>query len=195
MLLKEQQEDGMEHNNKEQRRRLRDAYLKLGLQMQPNAFVTLTTNDTAKTDPRKKKDQGPPKALTWRYQGEPMVSEISKTLDMTRLIGEYLAMIDRALLGRKWSQVSPEQRTDGLFIIEHTRTNIHAHGLLRFPAAKSHDLEVLTLMKWNRLTQSGDTDFQAIYDVDGAADYCTKEMNSTQFSPDQVVLAGQFMTA
>lgn len=184
----------MEHNNKEQRQRLRDAYIKLGRQMQPNAFVTLTTNDTAKTDPREKKDQekGPPKALTWRYQGEPKVSEISKTLDMTRLIGEYLAMMDRALLGRKWSQLSPDQRTDGLFIIEHTKTNIHAHGLLRFPAVKSHDLEVLTLMRWNRLTQSGDTNFQYIYDVDGAAGYCMKEMASVQFSPDQAVLARQF---
>lgn len=197
MLLKEQQEDGMEHNNKEQRQRLRDAYMKLGLQMQPNAFVTLTTNDTAKTDPREKKDQkkGPPKALTWRYQTEPKVSEISKTLDMTRLIGEYLAMMDRALLGRKWSQVSPDQRTDGLFIIEHTKTNIHAHGLLRFPAVKSHDLEVLTLMKWNRLTQSGDTDFQSICDVDRVAEYCMKEMANVQFSSDQVVLTRQFMAA
>lgn len=187
----------MERNTKEQRQRLRDAYIELGLQLQPNAFVTLTTNDTAATDPRKTKDpkKGPPKALTWRYQGDPKVSETSKTLDMTRLIGEYLAMMDRALLGRNWSQLSPDQRTDGLFIIEHTKTNIHAHGLLRFPAAKSHDLEVLTLMKWNRLTQSGDTNFQSIYDAEGAAKYCAKEMNSPQFNPDQVVLARQFMAA
>ncbi|MCJ8151861.1 hypothetical protein [Shinella sedimenti] len=185
----------MEHNNKEQRQRLRDAYMKLGLQMQPTAFVTLTTNDTVKTDARKKKDQGPPKALTWRHQGEPKVSEISKTLDMTRLIGEYLAMMDRALLGRNWSQVSPDQRTDGLFIIEHTKTNIHAHGLLRFPAAKTRDLEVLTLMKWNRLTQSGDTNFQSICDVDRVAEYCMKEMANVQFSSDQVVLTRQFMAA
>lgn len=187
----------MEHNNKEQRQRLRDAYMELGMQMQPNAFVTLTTNDAAKTNPRENKDQkeGPPKALTWRYQADPKVSEISKTFDMTHLIGEYLAMMDRALLGRKWSQLSPEQRTDGIFIIEHTKSNIHAHGLLRFPTAKSYDLEVLTLLKWNRLTQSGDTNFKSIYDQEGVAQYCTKEMNSTQFSLDQVVLARQFMAA
>lgn len=187
----------MEHNNIKQRQRLRDAFIKLGVQIQPNAFVTLTTNDAAKTDPRGNEDEnkGPPKALTWRYQGEPKVSEISKTLDIAHLIGEYLAMMDRALLGRKWSQLSPEQRTDGIFIIEHTKSNIHAHGLLRFPTAKSYDLEVLTLLKWNRLTQSGDTNFQWIYDIEGVAEYCTKEMNSKQFSQDQVVLARQFMAA
>lgn len=187
----------MEQNNKEQRRRLRHAYMELGTQMHPNAFVTLTTNDTVKTDPRKSTDQenGPSKALTWRYQGEPQISEMSKTLDMTRLIGEYLAMMDRALLGRKWSQALPDQRTDGIFVIEHTETNIHAHGLLRFPAAKTYDLEVLTLLKWNRLTQSGDTNFQWIYDGERAAEYCTKELASPQFNPDQVVLARQFMAA
>jgi len=186
----------MEPNLKENRQRLRDAYTELALRMQPNAFVTLAMNSAAKAVPRKTDQKsGPPKALTWRYQGEPRISELSKTLDITRLIGEYLAMMDRALLGRKWSQLSPDQRTDGLFIIEHTKTNIHAHGLLRFPTAKSHDLEVLSLMKWNRLTEAGDTNFQSIYDVEGIVGYCMKEMSGVQFTPDQVVLARQFMAA
>lgn len=186
----------MEQNTKAQRERLRQAYIEFGLGMQPNAFVTLTTNDATKIQPNKRKEpqRGPPKALTWRYQGEPKVSEVSKTLDMTRLIGEYLAMMDRALLGRKWSQLSRDQRTDGIFIVEHTKTNIHAHGLLRFPSPKTHDLEVLTMLKWNRLTQSGDANFQSIYDEEGAVKYCTKEMNSTLFNPDQVVVAQQFKT-
>lgn len=186
----------MEQNTKAQRARLRKAYIELGLGMQPNAYVTLTTNDTTKTQPVKKEpEKGPPKALTWRYQGEPKISEMSKTLDMTRLIGEYLAMMDRALLGRKWSQLSPDQRTDGIFIIEHTKTNIHAHGLLRFPSPRTYDLGELTLLKWNGLTQAGSTDFQSIYDAEAVVDYCTKEMKGFLFNPDQVVLARQFMAS
>lgn len=186
----------MEQNTKAQREKLRQAYIEFGLEMQPNAFVTLTTNDTTKTQPeRKKPENGPPKALTWRYQNEPKISETSKILDMTRLIGEYLAMMDRALLGRKWSQFPMEQRTAGIFIIEHTKTNIHAHGLLRFPESKYCGLDALTALKWNKLTQAGSTDFQTIYDPQGCAKYCAKEMNSFLFNPDQVVLARQFMAS
>lgn len=155
----------MEQNTKAQRERLRDAYIKLGNDMQPNAFVTLATND------------------------------YGDVLEMTRLIGEYLAMMDRALLGRKWSQFPAAQRTDGIFMIEHTKTNIHAHGLVSFPNADKYDLEVLTLSKWNKLTEAGTIDFQSIYDTQTCAEYCTKEMRSVLFNPDQVVLARQFMAA
>ncbi|MFB0692146.1 hypothetical protein ACA106_16650 [Agrobacterium pusense] len=187
----------MEQNTKAQRQKLRQAYIELGLGMRPNAFVTLTTNDATKSEPCKQKEpeKGPSNALTWRYKSEPKISEMSKTLDMTRLIGEYLAMMDRALLGRKWSQLSPDQRTDGIFIIEHTKTNIHAHGLLHFPKPKTHDLELLTLLKWSTLTQAGSTNFQSIYDAEHCAEYCTKEMNSFLFNADQVVLARQFMAS
>lgn len=184
----------MEQNTKAYRQRLREAYIELGLGMEPNAFVTLTTNDQVKDQPNKKKlVVGPSQALTWRYQGEPKVSEFSKTLDMTRLIGKYLAMMDRVLLGREWSKLTPDQRTNGIFIIEHTRTNIHAHGLLRFPAPKTYDLKTLTQERWCRLTEAGDTDVQAIFDLQRCAEYCTKEMSSFLFDPEQVVIARQFM--
>lgn len=186
----------MEQNTKQQRQELRQAYIELGLNMKPNAFITLTTNKAAKTQPRNKvPTKGPPKDLTWRHQGEPKISDISKTLDMTHLIGEYLAMMDRALLGRKWSQLPADQRTDGIFIIEHTSTNIHAHGLLRFPTPKTRNIEELTKEKWSRLTQAGDTNYQAIYDAQVCAEYCTKEMSGYLFNPDQVALPGQFMAA
>jgi|GEM_PF-2571715 len=184
----------MEMNTKAQREKLRQAYIELGLGMQPNAFVTLTTNDaiTTSLDIVKVQQKGPPKNLTWRYQGEAKVPQFSRTLDMTRLIGKYLAMMDRALLGRNWSQFSPDDRTDGIFFIEHTDTNIHAHGLLRFPELKYCGLDVLTVQKWNKLTEAGSTDFQEIYDAQNVTEYCTKEMNSFLFNPDQVVMARQF---
>jgi hypothetical protein len=185
----------MERNHKEHRQRLRDAYIELGLGMQPNAFVTLTTNgaDTARPGKTKLPAAQPPKPMTWANQGEPKTTEMSKTLEMTRLIGEYLAMMDRTLLGRKWSQLPPTQRTDGIFIIEHTKTNIHAHGLLNFPNPDKYPLDALTVFKWNKLTEAGSIDFQLVYDAQNCAEYCTKEMMGFLFSPDQVVLARQFM--
>jgi hypothetical protein len=185
----------MEQNTKAHRQRLRQAYIEFGLDMQPNAFVTLTTNGSTKTKPRPKKpEKGPPKALTWRYQGEPQKSDLSRHLDMAHLIGEFLAMMDRALLGRNWSRLPADERTDGIFIIEHTDTNIHAHGLLRFPEAKTLDLNNLTKGKWDKLTEAGDADYRALYDTQRCIAYCTKEITAFSFNPDQVVLARQFMT-
>lgn len=184
----------MEHNTKAHRQKLRQAYLQFGLAIQPNAFVTLTTNSSTRTQPRQKNPEaGPPKSLTWCYQGESQMPEFAKTMDMTHLIGEFLARIDRALLGRKWSRLPPDQRTDGLFFIEHTDTNIHAHGLLRFPDVRTLDLKALTKEKWIKLTEAGDTDFQALYDAERCLEYCTKEMASVRFTSDQVVVARQLM--
>jgi len=161
MLLREQQEDHLEYNTKDRREQLRAAYKELGLSLQPDAFVTLTTNDYGHIH------------------------------EVTRLLGRFCGMIDRQLLGHKWLDF-PAKRLDGLFFIEHTKTNIHAHGLLRFPDVPDADLPFITARKWSRLTETGDTNFQSIYDAPGAAKYCTKEMANFQFDGDQVVLVSQF---
>lgn len=153
----------MEQNHKEHRQRLRDSYIETAGQMQPNAFVTLATNST------------------------------SEVLEMTRLIGRFCGMMDRELCGHKWHTLPAAERTDGIFFIEHVKTNIHAHGLLKFPDRHDVDLPALTALKWNRLTRSGETNFQSIYDAEGVAGYCTKEIERFSFDGDQVVLVGQFM--
>ncbi|ARO31291.1 hypothetical protein NXC14_CH03387 [Rhizobium sp. NXC14] len=153
----------MEQNTKEGRQRLRDGYIEMAEQMQPNAFVTLATNGSGDLH------------------------------EMTRLIGKFCGMMDRELLGHKWHTLPAEERTDGIFFIEHTKTNIHAHGLLKFPDCPDADLSVLTAFKWSRLTRAGETNFQPIYDAGGVAGYCTKEMQSFSFDGDQVVLVRQFM--
>lgn len=153
----------MAQNNREHRERLREAYMQLAEQMEPNAFVTLATN------------------------GNGSVRE------MTRLIGLFCGMLDRTLLGQKWTTCPVGQRTDGIFVIEHTKTNIHAHGLLRFADSEKTDLALLSTRKWYRLSEAGTVDFQRIYNVEGCAAYCTKEMRNFLFDPDQVVLARQFM--
>ncbi|MGY5808446.1 hypothetical protein ACXHXG_12080 [Rhizobium sp. LEGMi198b] len=153
----------MEQNHKERRQRLRDSYIETARQMQPNAFVTLTTNSTG------------------------------DVLEMTRLIGRFCGMMDRELCGHKWHTLSAAERTDGIFFIEHVKTNIHAHGLLKFPDRPYDNLPALTALKWNRLTRAGETNFQSIYDAEGVANYCTKEIGRSTFDGDQVVLVGQFM--
>jgi hypothetical protein len=153
----------MEKDNRKHRQQLRDAYIETAMRIKPDAFVTLATNDTG------------------------VVSE------MTRLIGKFCGMMDRELCGHKWYTLPPEQRMDGIFFIEHTKTNIHAHGLLKFPGCPELDLPLLTARKWSRLTDAGETNFQAIYDTEGVVRYCTKEIKSFAFDEDQMVLVGQFM--
>jgi len=151
----------MEFNHRE---RLQAGYIELAMQMQPNAYVTLATNDTGTID------------------------------EMTRLIGKFCGMMDRDLLGQKWHKLPAEQRLSGIFFIEHVATNIHAHGILRFPDVGDTDLPLLTARKWNRLTKAGSTNFQSFSDMERCIGYCTKEMKSFLFNGDQVVLASQFMT-
>lgn len=153
----------MQQNNKQCRQRLRKGYIDILEEMQPNAFVTLVTNDSGELH------------------------------EMTRLIGKFCGMMDRELCGHKWDRLPAEERTDGLFFIEHTETNIHAHGLLKFPDCPDVDLPLLAARKWSRLTEAGETNFQSVYDAGGVVGYCTKEMQSFAFDGDQVVLARQFM--
>lgn len=144
------------------REKLREEYKNLALSMQPNYFVTLATND---------------------------FGSVSET---TRVLGKFCAMMDRALLGHRWHKAPEQERVDGVFFIEHTRSNIHAHGLLRVPEQEGEDMAVLIARKWNRLTEAGSTDVQSIHDAYGVAEYVTKELKSFTFDQDQMVLASQF---
>ncbi|THF50776.1 hypothetical protein [Allorhizobium terrae] len=153
----------MAQNNQERRQRLREGYIQVIQQMTPNAFITLATNDTGDMS------------------------------EMTRLIGKFCGMMDREICGHKFHTYSSDKRTNGIFVIEHTKTNIHAHGLLRFPDNSTVDLPLLTARKWNTLTKAGTTNFQPMYDAVGVAGYCTKEMRSFLFDWDQVVVASQFI--
>lgn len=153
----------MEQNRKQHREELKAGYIELALGMQPNAFIALATND---------------------YGDIP---------EMTRLIGKFCGMVDRDLLGHKWHTLPAEKRLNGIFFIEHVATNIHAHGILRFPDGVDADLRLLTERKWNRLTKAGSTDFKPFSDTERCIGYCTKEMKSFLFDGDQVVIASQFM--
>lgn len=153
----------MEQNLKAKRNALRSAYIELIESFNPNAFVTLALNKSSTME------------------------------EVTRLIGRFCGMMDRNLLGHKWHKRQPDKRTDGVFLIEHIGTNIHAHGIIRFPVDDLCTLDAQTMLAWNRLTEAGTTNVQAIHDANRLAWYCTKEMPGLIHDADQIVLVRQFM--
>ncbi|ATN35226.1 hypothetical protein ACO34A_15590 [Rhizobium sp. ACO-34A] len=153
----------MEHNLKAKRNALRSAYIELIEGFNPNAFVTLALNKSSTVE------------------------------EVTRLVGRFCGIMDRRLLGHTWHKLSPDRRTDGVFLIEHVGTNIHAHGILRFPIDDLSVLDAQIMLVWNRLTEAGTTDAKAITDTNRLARYCTKEIPGFVYDADQVVLPRQFM--
>jgi hypothetical protein len=153
----------MEINLHAQRNELRRAFINLVVGFSPNAFITLATNSTGSVE------------------------------DLKHKLGKFCAMIDKALLGDNWYKLPHEKRTDGLFTIEHTASNIHAHGVLRLPEHEHDDVPLLVQQRWSRLSEAGNTDFQEIDDAAKLAAYCTKEMHRASFDTNQIVLTREFM--
>lgn len=153
----------MEINLRKQRADIRQAFIDLIVGFNPNVFITLATNSTGSVE------------------------------ELTQKLCKFCAMIDKALLGDSWYRLPPDKRTDGLFTIEHTASNIHAHGILRLSAHKHNDLPLLVQQKWSRLSEAGNTDFQKIDDAAHVAAYCTKEMQRAGFDTNQIVLTREFI--
>lgn len=145
--------------------RLRAAYIALCQTFEPNTFVTLATNQF------------------WSL--EKMIS----------LVGSFAARMDDLALGHTWSAASPSARANGLFFIEHVGSNIHAHGLVRFPYGNEWGRAITAQRVWMKLCPSGSVRTEPLYDVEGAAAYCTKEMMSPRFVDTQIVMLEQFMSA
>jgi hypothetical protein len=155
----------MHDYTREHLKNIRSAYGDMASDFKPNAFLTLATNSTI------------------------------DAAEVTRLIGRFCAMLDRLLLGHKWFKLPAEQRTDGMFLIEHADTNIHAHGILRMPKSDDPGLDLMIDRKWRCLIKEGTTDYSAITDLSGLVRYCTKEMILPSFNPDHVILTRQFMAS
>lgn len=113
---------------------------------------------------------------------------------MRRLARDYCARMDRKLLGHTWTTMPAAERTDGLFFIEHVASNIHLHGLLKFPKGTPEKLEMMTGLIWSKLVPSGTIDFQSIDDLPGALRYVLKEEKLSHYSSDQLLLARDLMS-
>ncbi len=143
---------------------LREAYIQLCGQFQPNTMVTLATNQL------------------W---------EIAR---MTKLVGSFAARMDDRGLGSAWSKLPISCRANGIFFIEHVRSNIHAHGLVRFPYGNDWGRDMIARKLWADLCPGGSVRLSKIYTLDGAASYCTKEMTRYNHQDEQIVLLEQFMS-
>jgi len=144
-------------------KRLQQAWVEFAEAFEPNFFITLT-------------DPTEPHLTTMREK-----------------LGKLCGRVDRAVLGKKFASRLPQERTDGIFFIEHIGSNIHAHGLLRVPNTSLETLDKLTRKQWHRVCRDGKYDLQEIYDCAGVASYCTKEMIRFGFSPDQIAFTRDFM--
>jgi hypothetical protein len=164
MLLAGQRGDAMQDNDHVNYSDLREGFVELMAHtIQPNVFLTLVTN----------------------AEGSPM--------KLRRAIKDLLARLDRALLGPKWQKQSKDQRTEGVFIIEHVESNIHAHGMLRLPSFDEAEIYMTVGTFWNKLCPSGNSCFRLLEDALVCARYCTKEMDMPWFSGEQIVCTWDFM--
>lgn len=146
------------------RRQLRESYIELALSFEPNFAVTLVTNQYLTTN------------------------------GMRKLIKGYCARMDNVLLGKEWASAPARQRIDGTFFIEHTASNIHAHGLLRFPSGKPMGLQRISDLVWMKLCPAGSVVVESLWDDGRFADYSTKEMIKPSYDGDQIVLVRDFMS-
>lgn len=143
---------------------LREAYKTFGVQFDPTDMVNLATNQT--------------------YSIE----------KVRRLVGNLAARLDDWALGAKWSTTHHSNRASGLFFVEHTRSNIHVHGLVHFPYANWWGRRMMTQHFWHHLCPSGTVMVKPAYDALGAADYMTKEMKWRDYEGDQIILLADFMS-
>lgn len=150
----------MNSTGSDDHRQLRAAYIELiANNIAVDTFVTLVTNET------------------W---------ELPK---MHRALKAFLGCADHSLLGKKWYQKPLDCRTEGMFFIEHVKSNTHAHGLLRLPhrhLGDQRDLKTLFEQHWIKFAPGGSVNCQALYDAPGCADYCTKEMAFRHFRDEQM---------
>ncbi len=107
---------------------------------------------------------------------------------------DFCARMDRKLLGPGWSKKQADERTDGVFFIEHVASNIHLHGFLRFPAGTQEGLRMTSALVWKKLCPSGTIDFQPINDLPHGVAYCMKELLLPGYTDEQFFLLRELMS-
>lgn len=140
-------------------RKLRLAHQKMALDMKPELFLTLATNQTMSLEQMKRKTFG------------------------------FLACMDRQMLGRKWAKKLSSERMDGLLYIEHEASNIHVHGLMTRPYCNRVGLQLWAEEFWGKICPSGSVVFKDIGDIECRANYVTKEAGKRDFFERQFFMA------
>jgi hypothetical protein len=96
-----------------------------------------------------------------------------------RMLGLFLARLDRRFLGHRWCRKGPE-RTLGMAVLENQETNLHIHLAMRLPASAAAlsfgEQQLYLESTWNQLVAGGQCDVQAVYDRVGVAQYMAKQL-------------------
>lgn len=110
------------------------------------------------------------------------------------LLKSFSGRMDSWGIGTTWSQTHFTQRASGIFFVEHVRSNIHLHGLVRFPYANRCGRAWIAAEIWEDLCPSGTIATKPAYDPMGAADYMTKEMKWHDYDDSQIILLSGLMS-
>jgi len=96
-----------------------------------------------------------------------------------RMLGLFLARLDRRFLGHRWCRKGPE-RTLGMAVLENQETNLHIHLAMRLPASAAAlsfgEQQLYLESTWNQLVAGGQCHVQAVYDRVGVAQYMAKQL-------------------
>jgi len=110
-------------------------------------------------------------------------------------IRHWLACIDCEYLGRNWSHCG-DDRTFAFAVVEHPRSNIHLHMLLRMPTpARSlgRPYQMDSMEKhWRKIEPVGRCVSEFIYNIAGAARYMCKELPFPGHLEDCIIISTEF---
>ena len=107
-----------------------------------------------------------------------------------RMLGLFLARLDRRFLGRRWCEKGWE-RTFGVAVLENQETNLHIHVAMRLPASAAAlsfgEQQLYLESTWSQLVAGGQCDVQAVYDRAGVAHYMVKQLNRRGYNETFIV--------
>ena len=107
-----------------------------------------------------------------------------------RMLGLFLARLDRRFLGRRWCRKGPE-RTFGVAVLENQATNLHIHLAMRLPASAAAlsfgEQQLYLESTWNQLVAGGQCHVQAVYDRAGVAHCMVKQLNRRGYNETFIV--------
>ena len=111
-----------------------------------------------------------------------------------RMLGLFLARLDRRFLGRRWCEKGWE-RTFGVAVLENQETNLHIHVAMRLPASAAAlsfgEQQLYLESTWCQLVAGGQCDVQAVYDRAGVARYMAKQLPRRGYAKGYI-LASEF---
>jgi hypothetical protein len=111
-----------------------------------------------------------------------------------RMLGSFLARLDRRFLGRRWCEKGWE-RTFGVAVLENQETNLHIHVAMRLPASAAAlsfgEQQLYLESTWSQLVVGGQCDVQAVYDRAGVAHYMGKQLPRRGYAKGYI-LASEF---